>query len=247
MRFKNPPLLMFKLDIKFDQNLDLSIEKLARLEKVLNDLYPHHANLKIPEYEEGLKVVFGAGSGSFGPIEFISDDRANRVILFLNGIVFSYRKYSKWDDIREEILNVLQEINKIVSFSKIIKLRMEYIDEIKFKADDFDFDATFNLKLCLPPRWDIDYSDFHIGLKHQNEPSENPNTRWITRVRSLGIKESIITIRIENLYSGLVNLDFSNQEIFVEFLTNIHDRIKNIFEGTLGEKAVEVLGGFEDN
>lgn len=247
MHYKNyVPLLSFKLELKFSNSLNLTIQSLAKIDKAFKNLYPEHANLNIPEYQSGLKMIFGAGSGGMGPIEFISNDKKNRVTIFSNGIIFTYQRYSKWGIIKQEILEILDKIKSISKIGNILSVRMEYIDQIKFNSTDFNIQQSFRLNFTLPEKWGYDLSDFIIGIKHKNDPDENPSTKWITRLRSGGVKDDLIFVRIENLYVCDLIIDYEERSNLEVHLDKIHNKIKDFFDETLGEKAKIEVGAVND-
>ncbi len=238
MKFKKKaPLVLFKLDLKFNVPLSLNFDNLSKLENSIKENYPHSTELFIPKYESGMKFVFGASQT--GPIQFVSNKKKNNISLFSDGIIFSFQEYPEWNTVRNHISQILSDLKEILKCEEIIEIRMEIIDEFQFNPDDFSLNQYFTLNFINPDDWKIDFQDFHIGIKHLTEQ----NKKLITRLRGIGKRDNLLIIRLETLFIEKVNISIRNNDDFGEKIDEIHRIIEKIFTEIFTPKLLKHTGG----
>ncbi len=238
MKFKKKaPLVLFKLDLKFNAPLSLNFDNLAKLEKSIKESYPHSTELFIPKYEGGMKFVFGASQT--GPIQFISNQTRNNISLFSDGVIFVFQEYSEWKDVKKHILKILWDLKNILKCKEIIEIRMEIIDEFQFNPENFSLKQYFTLNFIIPDDWKIDFQDFHIGIKHITEP----NKKFITRLRGIGQKKNSLIVRLENMFIEKVHLKILNNDDFEAEIDEIHRIIEGKFTQIFKPELVEHTEG----
>jgi len=238
MKFKKKaPLVLFKLDLKFSAPLTFTFDNLAKLEKNIEENYPNSTELFIPNYESGMKFIFGASQT--GPIQFISKEKKNNISLFLDGVVFSFQEYPEWKMVKSHIIKILLYLRDIMKCEEVIEIRMEIIDEFRFNPETFSLSKYFTLNFTNPDDWEIDYEDFHIGIKHKTDMKK----KMITRLRGIGKKDHLLNIRLENLFLDKVNINIEDINNFEERIEEIHEVIEKIFTKIFTQDLLEHTGG----
>ncbi|MBD3189086.1 MAG: TIGR04255 family protein [Candidatus Heimdallarchaeota archaeon] len=235
---KTPPLVSFRLDLQFENPLQTTFENMAKIEAYLKDQYQNVTELTLV----GLNVPVDFPL-KIGPIRFLAREKDHEINFFSNGIVFIFKKYTHWEEVKKQVLDSFQKIKEIFDIGTINQLRMEYLDDFDLPAEGFDIKNYFSLSLNKNEDWDLDYSDFHIGIKFQTEN----NHKIIYRLRGIKKIEEQYKIRLESLYLAEVECSVTRQlEELNEQLDLIHGKISNYFWSIMTKKTKDLYGVIDE-
>ncbi len=131
----NPPIKEALLEIRFNPNKDVTIERLEQFVDSLSDEYPNREPVK----NQTIEVKFSAEGEpehnvNVQPGGFkISNTQKNRIIIAtIDKLVVSFLPpYKPWPELRDRTTFFYQQLMQFVPQSQIIRLGMRFINEIK--------------------------------------------------------------------------------------------------------------------
>jgi len=238
LTIEKPPLKTFRIDFKFKKPEKISFDMMAKVEKLLKKDYPSVPSIDIFEYPFDVRIKVKLPI-QIGPIRFLNEEKKGQVELFSDGLIFIFTEYTYWDDIKEQIIDIVLESCKILKLDNIEQFRMEYIDEFSFPKEGFDLSNFFNLNLNIPEKWNINFNDFHIGIKINTLENE----KFIIRLRGLPNKEiESFLFRLESIYIKKRIFSTNKKQILIDELDNVHDIITEYFLNIISENLKKNLG-----
>jgi uncharacterized protein (TIGR04255 family) len=239
LNITNPPLISFRIDFNFDKLEDITFSKMAEVENFLKNYYQQYSNFQIIEYPVQTGIPF-----PIGPIKFISKDNDRQLQLFANGIIFIYTRYTHWEDIKVDIVDILIKICELLEIKTIEEYRFEYIDEFNFIKEDFNLNEYFALNINFPQIWNINYTDFHTGINLNVKNSD----KFIIRLRGLPpSQQDKYLFRLESIYVKKITFRLNDRDTIIKNLDYIHDIIIDYFKNILTNKLKSKLGVKEDD
>ena len=238
LNIKNPPLKTFRIDFKFKKPEKISFEMMGKVEKLLEKDYPNIPSIDILEYPFDVQTAIKLPI-QIGPIRFLNEEKKGHVQLFSNGLIFIFTEYSNWDNIKDHIIDLVLDSCKILKLNNIEQFRMEYNDEFTFLKKEFDLRNYFSLNINKPEKWNVDFNDFHIGIKINTQE----NDKFIIRLRGLPSKEKeSFLFRLESLFIKNRTFLIDERSILMNELNKTHDIIINYFFNIMSENLKRILG-----
>ena len=239
---ENPPLDTFRIDFKFEKPKDISFEMMAKVGEILKNSFPNVPSLKIIEYPFDGHIEIESPI-QFGPIKFQNQDKSGQIQLFSNGLIFIFTKYSRWEDIKKELTEILFKTCDILKVNSIEQFRIEYVDKFQLSQENFNLSDYFTLNINKQKDWEIDYKDFHLGIKILS----TENDKFIIRLRGLPPKnEEDFLFRLEILYLKVDQFLLDNKEALINELDRIHDYIEGYFKNIMSAKLKNIIGVREE-
>lgn len=239
---ENPPLDIFRIDFKFKKPNEISFEMMAKVEELLKISFPNIPSLKIIEYPFDAQIEIET-SIQFGPIKFQNQDKSSQIQLFSNGLIFIFTKYSRWKETKKEIIELLFKTCEILKVNSIEQFRIEYIDKFQLPQENFKLSDYFTLNINKQKDWEIDYKDFHLGIKILS----TENDKFIIRLRGLPPKnEEQFQFKLEILYLKKDLFSLDNKEVLLNQLDTIHDYIEGYFKNIMSVKLKNIIGVREE-
>jgi len=237
-----PPLDIFRIGFKFTKLKEISFEIMAKVEELLKVSFPIVPSLKIIEYPFDSQIEIETPI-QFGPIKFQNQDKSRQIQFFSNGLRFIFTKYSGWEEIKKEIIELLVKTCAILKVDSIEQIRIEYVDKFQLPKENFELSDYFTLNINKNKDWEIDHNDFHLGIKILSDESD----KFIIRLRGLPPKnEEQFLFRLEILYltSKLFLLD--KEDALINQLDTIHDYIEGYFKNIMSPKLKNIIGFREE-
>ncbi len=231
---ENPPLIFFTLHIGYDPNVNISLNDLYQIGEKLKEDYPKKIKLSLFPSQ-----IPGNINLQFIPLRFSDENNKYFVELYSDGIKFIFNEYSHWGDIKPRIVKTLLVMTEILKVSKILNLKMEYVDQFYFDKKTFDLSEYFNLNICYPENWKLNFEDFHLGI---NLNSSLPN---LSILRLKGIKSTEVEkflFRLEFITSRDINILINNENEMINTLDNIHETSISYFNQSLTDKLKKLIG-----
>lgn len=239
---ENPPLDIFRIDFKFEKPKDISFEMMAKVGELLKTSFPSVPSLKIIEYPFDSRIEIETPI-QFGPIKFQNQDKSGQIQLFSNGLIFIFTKYSRWEETKKEITEILFKICEILKVNSIEQFRIEYVDIFRLPQENFKLSDYFTLNINKQEDWEVDYKDFHLGIRILS----NKDDKFIIRLRGLPPKnEEKFLFRLEILYLKKDLFLLDNQEALINQLDTIHDYIEGYFKNIMSTKLKNIIGVREE-
>ena len=235
---KNPPLKSFRIDFKFNKPEIISLEMMAKVEVLLKHDYPNVPSIDIIEYpfDVPTKANFPI---QIGPIKFLNEAKTGQIQFYSDGLIFVFTEYSSWNEIKESIIKILIELCEILKINEVEQFRMQYFDEFYFPSNDFELKNYFNLNSNYPSNWEIDYQDFHTGIKILT----NEDHKYIIRLRGLpSKKEDNFFFRLESIYIRKFFFSIESRQELISELDEIHGIMDDYFINIMSEKLKQILG-----
>ena len=231
-----PPIIKFILRINFAEIEHPTIETLTDIS----------IRLSTEGYSEPIKIRLISSKGFdpqliFGPLKFLSEEEGNEILIFRDSIYFQYNeKYSRWDDILPKIMNNFFYLSEKLNILLIKNISFDYIDLFsKFQQKGFDLKSYFNISLEDLHEFDLDYSDFIIGLKLNTEELDHKS---ILRIRGLKpSSEEFYKIQLETHYEITEEIEINEREQFQSNLNYAHDILSNYFKLVLSERTKKMI------
>jgi len=231
-----PPIIKFILRINFAEIENPTIETLTDISR----------RLSTEGYSEPIKIRLISSKGFdpqliFGPLKFLSEEEGNEILIFRDSIYFQYNeKYSRWDEILPKIMNNFFYLSEKLNILLIKNISFDYIDLFsKFQQRGFDLKSYFNISLEYLHEFDLDYSDFIIGLKLNTEELDHKS---ILRIRGLKpSSEEFYKIQLETHYEITEEIEINEREQFQSNLNYAHDILSNYFKLVLSERTKKMI------
>lgn len=237
LTIKYPPLKNFRIDFGFKKPEELSFNRMAKVEEVLKKDYSISPNINLIEYPFDTPKPVNLPI-QIGPIKFLNEEKTRQIQFYSDGLIFIFTEYTSWIEIRDKIIEILLSICKILGIGGISQFRMEYIDEFYISENNFELKKFFNLNVNHPAIWNIDYRDYHTGIKIHT----NNEDKFIIRLRGLpSKKEEHFFFRLENIFVKKEGFDLDSANL-VENLDKIHDEMDEHFLNILTEDHKNNLG-----
>lgn len=231
---ENPPLIYFTLQVGFKAISNITLNDLHQIGEKLKNDYPKKIKLSLfPSQMPGNLNL------QFIPLQFSDEKNKYFVELYSDSIKFIYNEYSHWGEIRPGIIKTLKIMTEILKVSQISNLRMEYIDQFYFDKHMFDLREFFNLHICFPENWTLNFEDFHLGI---NLNSSSPN---LSVLRLRGIKSTDtekFLFRLEFITSRDINILINDDDRIIDTLNDIHQTSINYFTQSLTDKLKSKIG-----
>lgn len=233
-----PPLKTFRIDFKFKKPERITFDMMAKVENLIKRDYPSAPNLDIIEYPYDIQIKAKVPI-QIGPIRFVNKEKNGQVQFFSDGLIFIFTEYTHWNDIKENIIDVVLESCRILKLDNIEQFRVEYNNEFSFDKRNFDLSKYFNLNINTPVKWDIDFNDIHIGMKINTQKDD----KFIIRLRGLPNKDNeSYLFRSESIYIIKKKISTDEKLILLRELDKVHDVIIDYFLDIMSEDLKQILG-----
>ena len=235
-----PPLKSFSLKIDYERNQDLHFSDMAEIERELQEYYSTKPKVGILPLN---RISIGFGTV---PIIYESEKKDQTLQIFNDCIIFTNFKYSRWKTVKERILQRFNKIKEKLGIDEINSVNLHYIDEFTCDKENFTITDEFNLNLNIPKEMELDYTDFHIGIKLRQDEANN----YILKLRGVknlsGKKRPLddrnFYFKLESYYSQKVKLLPNEDEKLNKTLDLIASDIRKNFELILAEKMKRKIG-----
>jgi uncharacterized protein (TIGR04255 family) len=217
---REPPLKKVIIELHFNKNFELKVSETAELFNKIKYLYPNEPTLGlVPPRGQKFELHLSA-------LRFSDNENEKSIEIGQNFIILTTIKYSRWENLRNETLDILFELCEILKFDEISNVFITYIDEFEVeKKKEFIFEDYFNIILQKAGKWDIDFSDFHLGLV----PFRENNKKIVLRIRSTKDLPEIYKFSVETVFISRSNKIKFERETLTKFLDYGHDKINSYF------------------
>ncbi|GAH32723.1 unnamed protein product, partial [marine sediment metagenome] len=115
-------------------------------------------------------------------MRYASSDKKRAIEFGKRFITFITTEYTRWANLKDEILNNILDFKEILGLSELDKIFITYQDEFVIKKEAFVLEDNFNIWIQNKSTWDIDYSDFSLGFVPYKD-KEN-NNKIVFRIKS---------------------------------------------------------------
>lgn len=236
--------------VRVDFPNPLNIESLPPdLTKVILKYFPISEAKKFIELSSEFKVVpkakfeFETGEETT-QWNYYGKNREKRLVLQNSYLSITYiRSYKRYDDLKSELLNIIDELFEVFSDIQINRLGLRYINEISFdETNFFDWKKYLNNNLLsifnisenkdtivrglnnLVLNYGTMILNFHYGMHNPDYPSP--------------IRKKIFVLDYDAYYTGLQDLKDIESNLFT-----CHEEIKILFEENIEDGLRDVMYG----
>lgn len=235
-KFFNITLDQFVVNINFREDFKrLDLNDLTLISKEINEEYPI-----VPKF---LLMPKPGETVNLGPLRFekkISNEEINSLQIGRNFLIFIFQKYDAWNVELNKILKVIDKISKILDFSEISRIQLNYIDNFRFQIENFDFSRYFATPIEFTNKWEIKYNDFFLGIVPYEEVNQNKKSKIVMRLRGVGIRDNKYNFTLETVFIMRdLNLETS---ILPSYLESAHEIIETHFIEFLTQEYKDELG-----
>ena len=225
--YPNAPLAEAVFEIQFPGEPVIECRRDAFYEKIRSD------------FPKVLVPKIGANNApALIPYHFVSDDESRSILLAINKLAVSLKKYRGFVIFKKEIEKVISVFQKCYSIKKINRTGLRYINIIPFTRENdlVPIEQFLNINLTLPESLPKKYKN--INVMFSSVLDEGTITTKIECLKSID----------DNKEALLLDFDFAKQGDLIlsnlsSYLNESHKKTKQFFEDLITEEYRQYLMG----
>lgn len=228
---REPPLKRVILEIYFSVDFGVTVRQASKIYENIKEVYDIEPNLVlIPPLGESFNFKLGA-------LRYASSDKKRAIEFGKRFITFITTEYTRWANLKDEILNNILDFKEILGLSELDKIFITYQDEFVIKKEAFVLEDNFNIWIQNKSTWDIDYSDFSLGFVPYKD-KEN-NNKIVFRIKSREKSSEEFIFNVDTVFSSRDNPVQVIKEDIEHLLDKGHNLINSHFAELLYETKIQ--------
>ena len=223
----NAPLIETVFEIRFPGNPTIECNR----DKFYNKIKNRYPSVFVPKVSEGKAIALE-------PYQFDSVDKTQGVLVALNKLALSCKKYEGFIQFKKEVMRVFSIFGKLYPIHKLNRIGLRYVNVIPFSREKNIIPITKYLNV------DINLSNqIHNNFQNFATVFVSPASRGniTTRIESIvsenKTKEGIL---LDFDYARVENLHFHEID---NYLNESHQYTKKLFEGLISENYKKIMRG----
>jgi len=225
--YENAPLVETIFEIIFPGEPGIECNRDKFFEKIRND----YSKVFVPKSFEGKATALE-------PYRFESEDSTNKIMLCINKVALSCRKYEGFKSFKKETMRIFSIFGESFKIQKLNRTGLRYINIIPFAREGnvIPIKNYLNIDIGLPESIPADFKNLNIIFVSQTKTG-SITTRIIPVISQDKTEEAII---LDFDYAKGENLNFSSIE---QYLDESHQHTKHIFEELIADDYKKVMRG----
>lgn len=225
--YKNPPLVEAIFEIIFPGEPAIECNR----DKFFERIRGVYSKVLVPKSFEGKAMALE-------PYRFQREDGTSEIMLGVNRIAVSCKKYEGFRSFKKETTRVFSVFGELFKVRKLNRTGLRYINIIPFAREGkiIPINRYLNIKIALPKSIPTDFKNLNIIFVSQTKTGSI--TTRITPVISQDKTQEAIILDFD--YAKEENLTFSSIQ---KYLDESHHHTKYLFEQLITDDYKKVMRG----